>query len=140
MPVVAAVDQTERARSVLAEAARLASDAGLSLHVVHVGTVAVPHTSTGYDQERERTVSREQARAIARDAGREAGVRDFEPVGLAGHPDDQLLAYCREQDADYVVVSARKRSPVGQALFGSVTQSLLLHADCPVLAVPGETG
>lgn len=138
MAVIAALDRSDRAESVLRHGARLAADAGLSLHAVHVGTVAIPHASTGYDPDREKSVSREQARAIARDRAREAGLREFEAIGLEGEPGEELLRYCREEDADYVVVSARKRSPVGQALFGSVTQSLLLHADCPVLAVPHE--
>ncbi len=138
MPVVAAVDRSDRAQSVLRHAARLATDAGLSLQVVHVGKVDVPHASTGFDQDRERTVSRKRARAVARDIAREAGIESFEPIGLDGHPDEALLAHLEADDADYVVVSARKRSPVGQALFGSVTQSLLLHADVPVVAVPEE--
>lgn len=136
MPVVAAIDRSERAQSVLRHAARLADDAALPLHVVHVGAVDVPHTSTGFDPDRERAVSREKARAAARETAREAGLDEFEPVGLEGHPDEALLDYVQEQDADYVVVSARKRSPMDQALFGSVTQSLLLHSDRPVLAVP----
>lgn len=139
MPVVAAVDQSERAQPVLRYAAKLAADAGLPLHVVHVGTVDVPHTSTGFDPDRERNLSRQRARAAARDLAGEAGLEEFEPVGLEGSPDEELLAYVEEMDADYVVVSARKRSPMGQALFGSVTQSLLLHADRPVLAVPHGT-
>lgn len=136
MPVVAAIDRSKRAESVLTNAANLADDADLPLHVVHVGAVEIPHASTGYDPDRERTLSMEQARAMARDMAREAGLEAFEPVGLEGQPDEELLAYLDEHDAEYVVVSARKRSPVGQALFGSVTQSLLLHGDCPVLAVP----
>lgn len=138
MTVVAAVDRSERARSVLQHAATLADDADLPLHVVHVGTVDVPHTSTGFDADREKNVSRQRARAAAREMAREAGLEEFEPVGLEGRPGEALLDYVEEQDATYVVVSARKRSPMGQALFGSVTQALLLNADRPVLAVPHE--
>lgn len=138
MPVVAAIDRSERARSVLRHAARLAEATDLPLHVVHVGIVEVPHASTGFDPERERTVSREQARAIARDVAEEADLVDVEPVGLVGHPGEEILGYSADVDAEYVVVSARKRSPVGQALFGSVTQSLLLEADRPVVAVPHD--
>lgn len=138
MPVVAAIDQSERARSVLEHAAKLADDAGLELHVVHVGAVAVPHASTGFDPDREKTVSRERARAMARDLAREQDVDQFEPVGLEGQPEEELMAYSEQEDAEYLVVSARKRSPMGQALFGSVTQSLLLQADRPVLAVPHD--
>ena len=139
MPVVAAVDRSERAASVTSAAAQLAADADLSLHVVHVGEVDVPPESSDFDPDRQETVSRERARATARELGRQAGLEDFEPVGLTGDPGDALLAYCEAEDADYVVVSARERSAVDQALFGSVTQSLLLQGNRPVLAVPHDS-
>jgi nucleotide-binding universal stress UspA family protein len=37
--------------------------------------------------------------------------------------------------ADLLVIGARRRSPVGKALMGSVTQTLILEADLPVLVV-----
>ena len=37
--------------------------------------------------------------------------------------------------ADLLVIGARRRSPVGKALMGSITQSLILEADLPVLVV-----
>ena len=33
------------------------------------------------------------------------------------------------------MIGARRRSPVGKALLGSVTQTLILDADIPVLVV-----
>jgi nucleotide-binding universal stress UspA family protein len=38
-------------------------------------------------------------------------------------------------DADLLVIGARRRSPVGKLFMGSVTQSIILHADVPVLVV-----
>jgi nucleotide-binding universal stress UspA family protein len=56
----------------------------------------------------------------------------------SGDPADQILAAADDADADLVVVAGRKRSPTGKALFGSVTQSVILNADCPVM-VAGDT-
>ena len=39
-------------------------------------------------------------------------------------------------DADAIVIGTRGRGPVASAVLGSVTQSLLHAATCPVLAVP----
>lgn len=140
MPVVAAVDQSERAESVLRQANRLADDAGVALHVVYVGEPEIPLPKGGYDPEQTETISEQRAAGIAREIGQDVlGDDEFLPVGLQGDPAEELLEYALEQDAEYLVVSARKRTPLGQAVFGSVTQSLLLNAHCPVVATPHET-
>jgi nucleotide-binding universal stress UspA family protein len=140
MPVVAAVDTSERSRSVVARAKQLADNAGVSLHVVHVGSVGVPNPEGGYDADSEEQITKQRATQIARDAAERVGdVGTFEPVGLVGDPAGELLEYSTTEDAEYIVVSARKRSPLGQAVFGSVTQSLLLNAQRPVVAVPHVT-
>lgn len=137
MPVVAAVDQSERAESVIERANRLAADADVPLHVVHVGEPEIPHPKGGYDPEQTEVISEQRATGIAREVGQAVlGEDEFHPVGLQGDPAERLLEYAAEQDAEYLVVSARKRTPLGQAVFGSVTQSLLLNAECPVVAVP----
>jgi len=43
-----------------------------------------------------------------------------------------------EVDADLVVVSGRKRTPTGKAVFGSTAQTVLLDAPCPVTFVRVE--
>lgn len=137
MPVVAAVDRSERAQSVVQRAKQLAEDTGVGLHVVHVGETDVPSPEGGYDADREKRLSAQKATSIARDIGQDVlDIEEFEPVGLEGNPAEELLKYSTAEGAEYIVVSARKRSPVGQAVFGSVTQSLLLNGDRPVVAVP----
>ena len=137
MPIVASVARSTRAESVIRHAADLAEDVGVELHVVHVGSAGVPSPEGGYDSEREREFAGMQAVGVARKLAREVpGIGEFEAVGLEGDPAEELVEYGREVDAEYVVVSGRKRSPLGQAVFGSVTQSLLLEADRPVVAVP----
>jgi len=55
----------------------------------------------------------------------------------SGDPADQLLDAAKAADADLIVVAGRKRSPTGKALFGSVTQSVILNTERPVM-VAGE--
>jgi nucleotide-binding universal stress UspA family protein len=50
-------------------------------------------------------------------------------------PTEDLLEVARERDADVIVIGLRRRSAVGKVLLGSNSQSILLEADCPVLAV-----
>lgn len=55
-----------------------------------------------------------------------------------GDPAEEILAAAEEIGANAIAVVGRKRSPVGKAVFGSVTQEVILTADRPVLtAVEG---
>ena len=56
----------------------------------------------------------------------------------SGDPAEQILDVATAEDANLIVVAGRKRSPTGKALFGSVTQSVILNADRPVM-VAGDT-
>lgn len=56
----------------------------------------------------------------------------------SGDPADQILETAENVDANLIIVAGRKRSPTGKALFGSVTQSVILNADRPVM-VAGDT-
>ncbi len=56
-------------------------------------------------------------------------------VGKVGEPVKEILAETDKQDARYLVIGGRKRTPVGKAVFGSFTQSVLLNADSPVMTV-----
>lgn len=55
-----------------------------------------------------------------------------------GEPTEVIIEVADELDADAIALSGRKRSPTGKALFGSVTQSVLLSANRPVLVVTTE--
>ncbi len=46
-----------------------------------------------------------------------------------------IIGKIAEIAPDLLVIGARRRSPVGKALLGSVTQHILLDVDVPVLVV-----
>jgi len=50
-------------------------------------------------------------------------------------PGTDLFEFAQENGIDEIIVGARKRSAVGKALLGSVTQSVALSATCPVVLV-----
>jgi nucleotide-binding universal stress UspA family protein len=54
-------------------------------------------------------------------------------------PADQLLRVAREANAELIVIGLRHRTPVGKFILGSSAQTVLLTAECPVLAVKAAT-
>jgi nucleotide-binding universal stress UspA family protein len=52
---------------------------------------------------------------------------------VRGDPAPAILDAAADVDADAVFVSARGRSPVGKAMFGSVAQQVILESDRPVV-------
>lgn len=50
-----------------------------------------------------------------------------------------ILGLTREVKAELLIIGARRRSPVGKFLLGSVTQTLILEAEVPVLVVKSDT-
>ncbi|WP_331233689.1 universal stress protein [Natronorarus salvus] len=56
--------------------------------------------------------------------------------GVTGEPEEAILAVAAEVDADAIVLGGRRRSPVGKAIFGSVTQAVILDADRTVMVSP----
>lgn len=136
MPIVAAVDQSDRAARILDQASDLATAFDVELHVVHVSEFSVGNLVSGStEQTPDVEDARAEAQKTAEEIGAQSGVeRGFEPVGLIGNPAEEILEYSEEVSAEYIVVSGRKKSPTGKALFGSVVQSILLDADRPVVS------
>lgn len=140
MVIVAAVDRTERANDITAEAEVVARKFGEPVHVVHVLTSSAFVNLGRTKAERGDTVDMDEIRATASDIAADAAASldvPSEAVGLVGEPAAKVVQYATEHDARYIVVGGRKRSPTGKAIFGSVSQSILLNAKTPVIwAVP----
>lgn len=58
-----------------------------------------------------------------------------EPRGRVGDPADEILTAAEELDPRFVVVGGRNRSPARQAIFGSVSQTIVRKATQPVVTV-----
>lgn len=68
----------------------------------------------------------------------DAGV-DVEYREASGDPTEHIIDIGEELEADAICIAGRKRSPTGKALFGSVSQEVILGADRPVLVCsPGD--
>jgi len=139
MTIVAAVDRSSHASRVVEEAVTLANAFDDSVHVVHVLSRSkfvemegenVSETGEAIDLDRVREI----AASVAEEAIENANA-GADAVGLVGDASDEIVRYADENDTRYLIVGGRKRSPVGKAIFGSVTQSILLNSRQPVVAI-----
>jgi len=71
-----------------------------------------------------------------RDSLAEAGYA-VEVAEAGTPPSDGIVDLADDLDVDMVVMGARKRTPAGKAIFGSVTQSVVLDASVPVVVTGG---
>lgn len=55
--------------------------------------------------------------------------------GRVGDPATEVIEEADRVDARFIVVGGRKRSPVGKAVFGSVSQSVILDSERPVVTI-----
>jgi len=136
MAIVAAVDGERRPDNVVAEAAELAAAFDEDLVVFHVMPDA--------EFERRREEREYFVDHAAEDAAKTAqwvvaGTLDdsdrVRAEGAVGEPVTEIVDLAGEEEARYIVVGGRRRTPVGKAVFGSVTQAVLLNAGRPVVTV-----
>lgn len=73
----------------------------------------------------------------ARDHFEEHGV-EYTILDESGDTVSDILAEADRFDVDAIVLGGRKRSPAGKAIFGSVTQSVILESDRPVVVTGGQ--
>ncbi|WP_435359073.1 universal stress protein [Haloarchaeobius sp. DFWS5] len=52
---------------------------------------------------------------------------EYEILGIVGREETTILDVADEKDADHVFISGRRRSPSGKALFGDLTQRVMLN-------------
>ena len=144
MVIIAAVDRSDHSSAVVTEAKELADAFNEPLEVVHVMSpsefVKLEHTAVNEVGE---ALQMDKVEEVAQSFAEKACTNvtsNYRAVGLVGDTVSTVLDYADDQDARYLVIGGRKRSPAGKALFGSVTQSILMNTDRPVLAVMLDVG
>ena len=144
-----ATDGSEEAGLALRTAVELADATGSELHLVTVGREY--QTVDGSPGDPEGFANAAAARTLEREAqGKlDDGMRKVEEAGgtvarahrrMGGRPDEKIVRLAKELDAGLVVVGSRGLGGVRRALMGSVSDSVMRNAPCPVLVVRGEAG
>lgn len=133
--ILLATDGSREAELATRTAIDLAENRNSELHVVYVEP-ALPMIDQFADPGPERTTPEsrrlldEQVRSIE-----EAGGTVAEAHLRLGRPDDQIIEVGEEVGAGLIVMGSRGHGGVRRALMGSVSDSVVRHAHCPVLVV-----
>jgi nucleotide-binding universal stress UspA family protein len=142
--ILLATDGSEEAELAALRAVDLGQSTDSELHVVHVGVVptfleSYPGT-LGYDgklyeelEEESRELLRKESWRVKVAGGTVAGAHlrmgsaDLEIVGLA-----------KELGADLIVMGCRGHRGIRRAIEGSISDTVIRHAPCPVLVVRSQ--
>jgi nucleotide-binding universal stress UspA family protein len=143
--IVLASDGSEEAARAARTAIELSNNLGAELHVVYVGHMPnVFYESPGAWALDRELASRMEERAEEESLTRlevqvqkvsEAGGKVTQAHAKVGRPDVEIVRLAEELDADLIVVGSRGLGGIRRALMGSVSESVLHHAHCPVLVV-----
>lgn len=145
MTILAAVSGEKKPDPVVATGADLAEAFDEELVLVHVMSEETFETHQENMQEAEDSVefSINQAEGLAEQTAQEVyeatlGEGPCSTVGRVGSVVVELLDVAEELDPRFMVIGGRKRTPVGKAIFGSNTQSILLESEKPVVTVMSD--
>lgn len=137
-------DFSELSRRAASAAASLAVEYDAELHVVHVAVpalVLVPAPETVPPMHPPtRPADIDSVRARLLDFTREALPGLPNPIVtevLDGRPAASIAQYARRTGIDLIVLGTHARGLVSRMFLGSISQSILASAACPVLLVPG---
>jgi nucleotide-binding universal stress UspA family protein len=143
--IICGVDGSLDSRAALAVAARFADRMGATLVLAHVVEYAhVPYSAAaplgGMAPRVEITAlddaQQEAAEQLLERIAVEAGVEETERRVVIGFPAERLADLADEERAELIVVGSRGRGAFKAAFLGSVSNSLVGVARCPVLIVP----
>jgi nucleotide-binding universal stress UspA family protein len=136
--ILVATDGSREAQLALTTAADLAKSTDSELHVLHVGELPLVYHP-------ERHAYRTQYEEHEREAQHilEAEVERIDGSGATvaqahlrmGRADEEIVELAQSIDAGLIVVGSRGQGRLRRALVGSVSESVVRHAHCPVTIV-----
>lgn len=149
--ILLATDGSPESISAAQTAIELSNGLDMALHVVNVAPIQSAYAAQGtltmldlVDPELEGKL-RERAERNARERLddqvqkiKEAGGKVTETHPKVGRPDVELVRLAEELDAGLVVMGSRGSGPFKRDALGSVSESVVRHAPCPVLVVRGN--
>ena len=136
--ILVATDGSREAELALTTAADLAKSTDSELHVVHVGdSPLVYHPERhAYQAEYEEHEKESQQLLESQVDHLEGAIATEAQVHLRmGKADEEIVELAQSIDAGLIVMGSRGHGRLRRALVGSVSESVVRHAHCPVTIV-----
>ena len=141
--ILVATDGSEEAKLALTTAADLTKSTNSELHIAYVFPTAAqrpfpnPILARPADEmEHELEEAMHQAQEfLDREVEQVKGVEVADTHLVRGRPDRELVHISEDINAGLIVMGSRGLGGVRRALMGSVSDSVVRHAHCPVLVV-----
>jgi nucleotide-binding universal stress UspA family protein len=140
--ILLAIDGSDEAKRATEAAVELSKGTGSEVHVVYV--LPSPAQLIGHhlysDEIRESLIGgaeREAERFLKEQAERigSDGAKVAETHLRSGDPDKEILRLAEALEVGLIVIGSRGLGAVSRALMGSVSDSVVRHAHCPVFVV-----
>ncbi|MCA3748079.1 MAG: universal stress protein [Rubrobacter sp.] len=143
--ILAAVDGSKEADAALRMAAGISAATGSELHLLYALDVTpkppYPHPLAGERWEHYLEEAKRKARSFVEEKAEQVRAEGTD-VAVAkvafGRPDREIVEEAEELGASLIVTGSRGLGGVRRALMGSVSDSVVRHAHCPVLVVRGQ--
>jgi nucleotide-binding universal stress UspA family protein len=149
--VLLATDGSEEAQLATTTAIAMSESTGSELHVLYVGEGANPYVDVvelagdeavtpRLDAELKRQFEQQARNMLDAEAERVrvAGGTVAQAHLRMGKADHEIVTLAEEIGAGLIVLGSRGRGGIRRALVGSVSDSVVRHAHCPVLVVRSE--
>jgi nucleotide-binding universal stress UspA family protein len=140
--ILLATDGSTEAESATQVAAELADKMGSELHVIYVEVVPYyaqysAAAAVGYDRELYEKIKEEGRETLRKLTWKVklAGAAVAEDHLRLGAPDEEIVRLAEAIGAGLIVMGSRGRGGVKRALMGSVSDSVVRNAHCPVTVV-----
>jgi nucleotide-binding universal stress UspA family protein len=137
--ILVATDGSREAELAVTTAADLAKSTDSELHVVHVGEVPLVYHPERHAYRAEYEAHEKEAQQLL-----EAQLERIEGAGATllaqahlrmGRADEEIVELAHSIDAGMIVMGSRGQGRLRRALVGSVSESVVRHAHCPVTIV-----
>ncbi len=133
--ILLATDGSEDAAVATKAAIDLSNQSGAELHVVHVGRSSLRLSPQEYHAAAREKIG-ELAKAVEEAGGdvTETHLR-IDDSQTAGNEAEHITGLAEELGADLIVIGSRGLSGMKRLVMGSVSESVVRHAHCPVLVM-----